>query len=204
MTLAALFEGLCDLLSEDYPIERHAKEELRRARQGMEPPPAPATSPPPLRAPFLEVMGRDSAHPVCHLIRELPFHWAPPQTSSDPLYQEHSHFKAHVELLGPTGLVASSRVRIGLYGMLPHCEYGLRTHPAEETYIMLAGSAFWKLADAPYQQRFAGQRSYHPSMMPHATRTQDDAFMSIYVWDGDIATDQYRYFGLPEDQGADG
>jgi hypothetical protein len=36
-------------------------------------------------------------------------------------------------------------------------------------------------------------------MMPHASRTGDDAFMSIYIWDGDIATDQYTYFGLPED-----
>ena len=166
-----------------------------------------AVSPPEptiLATPFLEVMSRDGAHPVCDLIGELPFCWAPPQTSSDPLYQEHSHFKAHVELLGPTGLVTSSRVRIGLYGMLPHSEYGLRTHPAEETYIMLAGSAFWKLADAPYQQLFAGQRSHHPSMMPHATRTRDDAFMSIYIWDGDIATDQYRYFGLPDEERSSG
>ena len=104
-----------------------------------------------IAAPFLEVMAQDSALPVCDLIARLPFQWAPPRTSSYPLYEEHSNFKAHVELLGPTGLLASSKVRIGLYGMLPHCEYGLRTHPAEETYIMLAGSAFWKVANTPYQ-----------------------------------------------------
>jgi hypothetical protein len=200
MTLATLFEELCELLSGDYPIERHARAELQRAMIEAVSPPEPTI----LAAPFLEVMSRDGAHPVCDLIGGLPFCWAPPQTSSDPLYQEHSHFKAHVELLGPTGLVTSSRVRIGLYGMLPHSEYGLRTHPAEETYIMLAGSAFWKLADAPYQQLFAGQRSHHPSMMPHATRTRDDAFMSIYIWDGDIATDQYRYFGLPDEEHSSG
>lgn len=197
MTLAKLFEGLGDLLCEDYPIERHARAELRRAQTQVRPPQDPTALP----DPFLEVMTRDSAHPLCHLISELPFHWAPPTTSSNPLYKDHSHFKVHVELLGPTGLVASSRIRLGLYGMLPHSEYGLRTHPAEETYIMLAGSAFWKLADAPYQKKLSGQRSYHPSMMPHATRTQDDAFMSIYIWDGDISTDRYVYFGLPEDRG---
>jgi hypothetical protein len=198
MTLTTLFEELCDLLSEDYPIERNARAELRRAKTEVSLPRDPASMP----SPFLEVMNRDSAHPICHLIGRLPVHWAPPKTSSDPLYQEHSHFKAHVELLGPDGLVASSRIRLGLYGMLPHSEYGLRTHPAEETYLMLAGSAFWKLADAPYRQLFTGQRSHHPSMMPHATRTADEAFMSIYIWDGDIATDQYRYFGLPEDEGS--
>ena len=200
MTLAMLFKGLCDLLSEEHPIERHAKAELQRAMTEAVSPPEPTA----LAAPFLEVMSRDGAHPVCELIGTLPFHWAPPRTSSDPLYEEHSHFKAHVELLGPTGLVVSSRIRLGLYGMLPHSEYGLRTHPAEETYIMLAGNAFWKVADTPYRQLFAGQRSYHPSMIPHATRTRDDAFMSIYIWDGDITTDQYTYFGLPEDAGTEG
>ena len=149
-------------------------------------------------------MAQDAALPICDLIAKVPFQWAPPKTSLDPLYEEHSHFNAHFELFGPAGLVASSKVRIGLYGMLPHCEYGLRTHPAEETYIMLAGSAFWKVADAPYQRLFPGERSHHPSMVPHATCTGEDAFMSIYVWDGDIATDQYRYFGLPDDEGSVG
>ena len=200
MTLETLFEGLCDLLLDEYPIERHAKAELQKAKSEAGTPQEPT----PLANPCLEVMERDTALPVCDLIARLPFQWAPPKTSSDPLYEEHSHFKAHVELLGPTGLVASSKVRIGLYGMLPHCEYGLRTHPAEETYIMLAGSAFWKVADAPYQRLFAGQRSHHPSMVRHATKTQDDAFMSIYIWDGDIATDEYRYFGLPEDVSGSG
>ena len=150
MTLATLIEELRDLLCEDYPIERHARAELRRvlsrrAQTEIALPQDPA----PLPGPILEAMNRDGAHPICRLIETLPFHWAPPQTSADPLYQEHSHFKAHVELLGPGGLLASSKIRLGLYGMLPHCEYGLRTHPAEETYIMLAGSAFWNWLTLP-------------------------------------------------------
>ena len=197
MALTTLFDGLCDLLDDESSIERHAKAELQRARADA----LPAQESTTLAAPFLEVMAQKNAHPLCPLISSLPFHWAPSQTSSEPLYRDHSHFKAHVELLGPNGLAASSKVRIGLYGMLPDCEYGLRTHPAEETYIMLAGSAFWKVADAPYQQLFPCERSHHPSMVPHATRTGEDALMSIYVWDGDIATDEYRYFGLPDDEG---
>ena len=196
MTLEILFDGLCDLLVGDTSTERHAKAELQRAKADPLPPQKHTT----LAAPFLEVMAQQNAHPLCPLISSLPFHWAPPQTSSDPLYQNHSHFKAHVELLGPNGLVASSKVRIGLYGMLPNYEYGLRTHPAEEIYIMLAGSAFWKVADSPYQQLFPRERSHHQSMVPHSTRTGEEAFMSVYVWDGDIATDDYKYFGLPDDE----
>ena len=200
MALSNLFDELCGILDGKTSIERHAQAELQRARAEAPLKQDLVT----LAPPFLEVMAQDDALPICDLIAKLPFQWAPPKTSSDPLYEEHSHFKAHVELLGPAGLVASSKVRIGLYGMLPHCEYGLRTHPAEETYIMLAGSAFWKVADAAYQRLFPGERSYHPSMVPHATLTGEDAFMSIYVWDGDIATDQYRYFGLPDDEGSVG
>ena len=150
---------------------------------------------PPCRALFLTLWPRAT----CRLIGELPIHWAPPETSPDPLYKEHSHCKAHVELLGPTGLVASSKIRLGLYGMLADSEYGIRTHPAEETYIMLAGSAFWKCGDTPYRRLFTGERSHHPSMVPHATRTGDAAFMSIYIWDGDISTENYRYYGTTED-----
>ena len=195
MTIASLFDGLFDILSDDQVIERNAKAELRHLKAQNVPLGEPAR----LKEPFLDVMARNDAHSICSLISELPFHWAPPETSSAPVYKDHSHFKAHVELLGPTGLVTSSKIRLGLYGMLPHSEYGIRTHPAEETYIMLAGSAFWKVDDAPFGQLFTGQRSYHPSMVPHATRTGDDAFMSIYIWDGDIAAEKYRYFGLTND-----
>ena len=195
MAIENLFDELCYVLNGKTPIEKHARAELQRAKSEAPLEQNLVT----LAPPFLDVMAQHAALPVCDLIARLPFQWAPPMTSSDPLYEEHSHFKAHVELLGPTGLVKSSKVRIGLYGMLPHCEYGIRTHPAEETYIMLAGSAFWQVANAPYRQLFAGERSDHPSMVPHATKTQDDAFMSVYIWDGNIATDGYRYFGLPED-----
>ena len=197
-TLTPLFDALCTILSDDFSIEANAKKALQDAIAQTSDThidlPHDAT---PLAPEFLEVMAKDDAHPICQLIKDMPFHWVPPQTSSDPLYQQHSLFKAHVELLGPTGLVPSSSIRMGLYGMLPHAEYGIRTHPAEETYIMLAGNAFWIRGDNPYQQAFAGERSYHPSMMPHATKTEKSAFMSIYIWDGDIATDNYQYLGLP-------
>ena len=195
-SLAPLFDGLCALLSAQESIEANAITALKNASPVIDWPDQNT----PLSAPFLDVMGQDDAHPICHMIKDLPFHWTPPETSKDLLYHQHSLFKAHVELIGPTGLVPSTSIRMGLYGMMPHSEYGIRTHPAEETYVMLAGNAFWKVGDDGYRQRFAGERSYHPSMIPHATKTTEAAFMSIYIWDGDISTDDYTYFGLPEDQ----
>jgi len=65
--------------------------------------------------------------------------WAPPQASNNKLYIEHSKCKALFELVGPNGLARFERVRLGLYEMLPISEYGIRTHPAVEIYVMLPG-----------------------------------------------------------------
>ena len=69
----------------------------------------------------------------------MQFNWPPPETSNDPLYIKHSISKVHVELLGPNGLVKSDKVRLALYGMKPGAEYEIRTHVAEEIYIIPAG-----------------------------------------------------------------
>ena len=144
-------------------------------------------------------MAKPDAHPVCATISQIPFNWRPPETSKSALYAEHSRPKVHIELLGPDGLVKSDKIRLGLYGMLPNAEYGIRTHPAEEVFIMLAGEADWKRDNAPYELLRPGEQSYHPSMLPHASKTEELAFMSVYAWRGDISTDNYVYEGLPSE-----
>ena len=99
-----------------------------------------------LAKPFLEEMTKENAISVCSDILKVPFAWVPPKTSDDPLYTAHSHSKVHVELLGPQGIIKSKFVRLGLYGMLPDSEYGIRTHPAEKIYTALAGLSYWKSA----------------------------------------------------------
>jgi len=150
-----------------------------------------------LAKPFLDVMTKENAIPICADILNFPFAWVPPKTSDDPLYTAHSHSKVHVELLGPQGIIKSKFVRLGLYGILPNSEYGIRTHPAEELFIMLAGQAEWLRGPGEYELKRAGEYSYHPSGMRHATKTTHSAFMSVYIWSGDISKDKYQYLGLP-------
>ena len=150
-----------------------------------------------LALPFLDIMTEENAFPICADILKVPFAWIPPETSDDPLYTAHSRSKVHVELLGPQGIMNSKIVRLGLYGILPNSEYGIRTHPAEELFIMLAGQAQWMRGAGRYELKKAGEYSYHPSRMRHATKTTNLAFMSVYIWSGDISTDNYHYLGLP-------
>jgi len=127
MDLKQLFTQLESVFSGSLAIESHVRHALQSTQTVVELP----SSTTPLPQPFLDVITRINANPICKLIAETPFNWVPPQTSSDPLYVEHSRSKVHVELLGPSGLVKSNQVRLGLYGMKPNAEYGIRTHPAE-------------------------------------------------------------------------
>ena len=193
ISLKSFLLNLDDVFDGDMEIEKTARRELRKTSQANF-----STEQCALPAPILSVMQQSDAHPLCGDIVEMPLDWRPPETSKSPLYAKHSIFKSHVELVGPDGLVKSESIRLGLYGMLPNSEYGIRTHPAEEIYIMLAGECFWKRGDAPYCCERPNGRSYHPSMMPHASKTEDQSFMSVYVWVGDLSTDAYEYSGLPQ------
>ncbi len=194
MTLNRIFAELTDVFSGSRTIERAAQKELQRAIGLAQSAPNAVQLP----KDIITVMQQSDVHPVCAAILQTPLPWAPPKTSSDPLYTAHSGFKAHVEILGPDGLVKSDVVRMGLYGMLPHSEYGIRTHPAEEIYIMLAGAAYWKRDTAPFAALKVPECSYHPSWMPHASKTTEKAFMSVYAWYGDLSKDAYTYEGLPK------
>jgi quercetin dioxygenase-like cupin family protein len=194
VTLGILFRELAGVFDSALPIEKQARAALIEA--------APAAMSvqvqgSPLPRQIIEVMQAASAHPACEAVLQTPLPWAPPQTSADPKYVAHSAPKSHVELLGPDGLVKSDKVRLGLYGYIPGAEYGIRTHPAEEVFIMMAGQAWWKRGDEPYKLHGPGERAHHPSMLPHATRTTDNSFMSAYVWCGDLSTQNYVYEGLP-------
>ena len=191
--LESFLLNLADVFDGDIEIEKTARRELHKVSQAKF-----STKQCPLPAPILSVLQQPDAHPLCGDIIGMPFDWRPPETSNSPLYAKHSIFKSHVELVGPDGLVKSKALRLGLYGMLPNSEYGVRTHPAEEIYIMLAGECYWKRGDAPYCCERSNGRSYHPSLMPHASKTEDLAFMSVYAWIGDLSTDAYEYSGLPQ------
>ncbi len=194
MEVNAFLKNLAKVFDGDLEIEQAAREELMTASSKG----STKCEQVELPLPIQDVMRHKDAHAICEDILNQPFSWSAPQTSSDSLYRQHSTFKSHVEILGPDGLVKSDVVRLGLYGMLPHSEYGIRTHPAEEIFIMLAGDCLWKKADQPYMSLTVNERSHHPSYTHHATKTEDNAFMSVYVWYGDLSADQYVYEGIPE------
>ena len=177
-------------------IEPHVRNALQSFKTAVQPQSCPA----PLPQRIISVMERADANLICKLITEVQLDWGPPETSNDPVYIKHSISMVHVELLGPNELVKPDKGRLGLYDMEPGAEYGIRTHPTEEIYIMLADDVGWKGCNAQYALHLPGERPYHPLMMPHASHTHAVAFLSVYEWHGDLSTDSYVYEGIPLDR----
>ncbi len=196
ISLQSLFEKLATALDGELPIEVSGRRALLDYADRAFFDPATAVA---LPHEAIEVMKTSDAHPCCEALMNTPLPWAPPETTNDPDYIEVSKRKFLVELIGPAGLVPGDKIRMGVYGMQPNLEYGIRTHPAEEIFIMLAGRADWLRDTEAYAEYGPGTRRHHPSMMRHATRTRDKAFMSIYVWNGDVSFDSYVYSGVPKE-----
>jgi len=100
-------------------------------------------------------------------------------------------------LMGPDGPIPSLDYRLGLVYMTPFSYYGLHTHDADETYVVIAGAARWTAGD-DIRVREAGSMVHHPSHMGHAFRTGPDGFVALWRWSGDINTDSYAFLPDPE------
>lgn len=192
MLLNKLYLAIADVLDGDLEIERAGAVALTDAANMGDIHSSGST---PLADDYLKIFAEVDAHPLCSMIAEAELNWAPPTISDDPKYVADSLAKAHVDLIGPEGIVPSASIRVGLYGMQSGHEYGIRTHLAEEIFVMLAGEADWLRGESGYATLRAGARAYHPSMLKHANRTRDHAFMSIYIWHGDVSADSYEYAG---------
>lgn len=188
--LSELFDALLSIFDGVLPIEKDVRAALLATGTKTA-----EYTPIPLPDEFVDILNRDDAHPACAAILNTPLPWAPPTTVDSDIYREHSRGKVHVEVFGPDGLVVTDRTRLGLYGTPPKFEYGLRNHPAEEIYVMLAGEAYWACGEAEYAPLGPGARSHHPSMAPHANRTASSPFLAAYAWTGDISTENYDYSG---------
>ncbi len=98
-----------------------------------------------------------------------------------------------VELIGSNGVVKDSDCRIGLFIHEPSINYAVRTHAAEEMFIIIAGEAEWQQSENPHVKRDAGARIHHASYEPHASRTTNSAILAAWAWVGNINFETYRY-----------
>lgn len=102
---------------------------------------------------------------------------------------------ATAELIGPDGMIPNQSVRVGLFVQGPGLHYPTRTHAAEETFFVIAGTAAWQSAGAPAAPRRPGSYIFHPSGIPHASTTSAEPVLAAWRWSGDIAVETYALKG---------
>lgn len=199
MTQDILLDPALSAIAEIYAAEgrlpaTQTAETLRRALgQGLGPPPRPcsldaeiraclANSPLPVARALLAAQGLIpwGVNPVAGLMTE-----------------NAAAMVAVCTLLDPDGPIVSPDFRLGLLYMRPGSYYPLHDHDADETYVLIAGSAYWT-AGEDRRLRHAGEVVHHPSLMPHAFRTGDTGFVALWRWSGDINTHSYRFLPDPE------
>ena len=96
------------------------------------------------------------------------------------------------ELVGPDGHVAAPGVRVGLLVSDKHTDYPVSSHSGEETYLVVSGTAEWIVGDGDYQARPPGSFIHHPSYVPHGRRTNDEPFLGVWRWSGDLDLTSFR------------
>lgn len=96
-----------------------------------------------------------------------------------------------LNLMGPDAPLYSPDLRAGLYYQRPNTRYGLHSHAAAETYVIIAGRALWTAGDAQ-KEMTAGHSVHHSTYLPHACQTGDEGVVALWRWSGDIGVESYR------------
>lgn len=132
---------------------------------------------------------------ACHLPDALPFSryilacrslldWT--SWEGEGLTQEISSKLYTTELVGPDGHIEASDVRVGLLVSDADTDYPISSHSGEETYLVIAGHAEWKVASEPYTIKTPGKLIHHPAWVPHGRRTKAQPFLGAWRWSGDL------------------
>lgn len=91
------------------------------------------------------------------------------------------------EIIGQRGPFISDRIRAGIGVWGPGIVYPRHRHQAEEVYILLAGSAEFKIGKSEELECGAGEVVFVESNTMHEFRTTDQALVVYYLWQaGDL------------------
>lgn len=139
---------------------------------------------------YLDVaMAAGEKHPIVSAI--APFL---PALSWRYGYPEHPEWPGLAErlafapLIGTRAPFTDAAAHLGLTLIAPATHYPLHAHPAIELYLVLSGTAEWRVSEAPFAPRPPGALILHASGIGHAMRTGTEPLLALYVWRGDLVT----------------
>ena len=190
---------LIDALVALFEAERHSggDEAAAALRRHRDDPVHHAGTTTELDAEIRAMCAEPDAIPAAHRVEAawdvLPWHFS---GLSDGRIPEHvARRMITCEVIGSRGAIDCGTCRIGLFAQAPGVDYPIRTHAAEETFIMLAGRGDWRRAGEDWRALGPGEHSHHPSMIEHQSRTAERGFLAAWRWTGDIGLESYLFRG---------
>jgi hypothetical protein len=92
------------------------------------------------------------------------------------------------QVIGPHGFFPGSDFLLGLLMLGPNRHYPDHYHPAPELYWPLTSGSFWSREGKSFAVKPQGATIWHPSMMVHATVTDDTPLLAVWAWTNDTAS----------------
>lgn len=85
-------------------------------------------------------------------------------------------------VIGEGAPYRSDHLRLFVVYMPAGLYYPPHRHPAEETYLVVAGQAVFKRSGAPDTLLGEGDTAFHPSQQPHALQTTHSPVLCLVAW----------------------
>ena len=169
-------------------LEAHAKhlklatDQIRSIQplQSIAPAPVPALDQ--IRG-VLPETSRDTL-PLCEALQQAAPHvqWRQTYTQADGFPKKFLDTYGWFDLAGPDGPYSAKDLRImfGYWGSGLH--YPDHNHAQEEHYVVLAGSAWFRLGSEPFHRLGPGQIFYTPPGAIHAAEMRDGPLLAMALW----------------------
>lgn len=97
------------------------------------------------------------------------------------------------EIIGQRGPFVSDRIRAGIAIWGPDIVYPRHQHEAEEVYVVLAGSAGFKIGSGGETWHGGGDVIFVESNTPHGFRTSGQSLVVFYLWQAGDLRQQSRF-----------
>jgi len=108
--------------------------------------------------------------------------YTPPPQAKDKDAYEFSNRLGCYSLIGKNAPYSSDALRLFIVYMPANLHYPWHTHPAEEIYLVISGSAIFKRQNHLDEHLREGQTMFHQSQQPHAIITKDEPLLSLVAW----------------------
>ena len=114
--------------------------------------------------------------------------YTPPPHAKNKQAYEFSNRLGCYSLIGQDAPYSSDALRLFVIYMPANLHYPWHTHPAEEIYLVISGSAIFKRQHHPDEHLEEGQTMFHQSQLPHAIITKDEPMLSLVAWRNHLDT----------------